>query len=313
MTHIQIQSQTIIFNVIYNKIVKRIYVYGFSNLTNIEIYPCELYSSYNRLDCTIKNKYRSRNFFLYEIFYNYNYYPKVLIIKNKTIYIQNIYHNNNENIVCITKMINYTASNYLIQLFESYRYFGVTKFILYYTSSSSAVLRILKYYQKQQLLTLVKWNYSYEISVMKKYVYGQKWKYNDCYYRYAGNKGLLIFTDLDEIIWPIKHLSIRSILNSYDKLRSDIYIFNTKIFLKEYTSISYDRYIHIVNDFNIFQLHNSCTYPKGFLRKFIINNNSYIKILNIHDVELSLISMKLSHIPTHYGFIRHSRRVRVDL
>lgn len=313
MINIPIQTQTNIFGVLYNSQTMSIFVFGYSNNSKIDIYPCIIYSKNIHFNCILKYKCRINSYFMYELEYNWTNKPKTIKIREKLILVQYSSNQKNRNTVCITKMINYTASNYLIQMIESYRFFGITNFIIYYTSSSSSVIKILKYYQTLNILTLIKWNCSYETTFLKKYVYGQKWKYNDCYYRNAGNKGMMVFTDLDEIIWPVSGKNIRSILNEYNQMNSDIYVFKTKIYLKEYSSITYDRYIHVVNDFDLFQIHNACLYRKRFLRKYIINNCNYLKVLSIHDIERSVKNVRISYISEKFGYIRHSRRVRADL
>lgn len=313
MINTLINNDTYIFSAVYNNFIKSIYTNGYTNSSNIELFYCKIIGSNRTSNCNIKYKYKNKSFFMYEFFYIYNDIPKMLTINDQKIIIQCVNNKIKSNSVCITKMINYTASNYLIQMIESYRLFGVTNFFIYYTSSSRDVLKILDYYQKINIITLIKWNYSYETTFMKKYVYGQKWKYNDCYYRNVGYNNLIIFTDLDEIIWPNRNNNILNMLKEYDKMKSDIYIFKTKIYLKEYSSIPYDRFIHIVNDFDIFSIHNACIYPKKFLRKYIINNYSFLKVINIHDIEKSVKNVKLSYIPDSYGVIRHTRRVRTDL
>lgn len=313
MTNVSIHNKTVVYCVIYNSQINSIFIYGYSNDSKIDIYPCQIYYKNIYIECKLIYKYRIESYFMFEIKYNFSYYPRVVKIANKSILIQNGFNKRRRNTVCITKMINYSSSNYLIQMIELYRYFGITNFIVYYTSSSSSVLKILKYYHTLNILTLIKWNYSYETTFLKKYVYGQKWKYNDCYYRNVGNKGLIIFTDLDEIIWPVCKNNIRSMLYEYNGMKSDIYMFKSKIYLKEYSSITYDRYIHIVRDFDLFQIHNACVFPRDYVRKYIINGCNTLKIINIHDVERSVEHVKRSYVSENFGFVRHSRRVRKDM
>lgn len=314
--NIPVEKGTTIFGVIYNYMIGSIFIYGYSNNSNINIHPCKVYSMEKQYECIVKYKCIIETFFVYELMYNYTNKPLLIYIRSRKINVQYSFKHNTRNTVCITKMINYTASNYIIQMIESYRYFGITNFVIYYTSSSSYILQILKYYEKINILTLINWNYSYETTFMKKYDYGQKWKYNDCYYRNAGNNGLIVFTDLDEIIWPVSNKKITGILKGYDEMKSDVYVFKTKIYLKQYCSVNnrqYDRFIHFVNDFDMFKIHNACIYPNKYLRKYVVNNYNSLKVINIHDIIRSAKHVKISYLSETFGYIRHSRIVRADL
>lgn len=224
--------------------------------------------------------------------------------------------------LCITKFINYTAETYLLEAITAYRLAGIDHLVIYYISSSSSVLNILKYYRSIKYVDIISWNYFHEIHFLKKYVYGQLWKYNDCFYRYKYLSKTLLFNDLDEVLWINGNITIQSLIynsnyNNYDAL----YLYN-RIFMKEFYSnnnynnsrlIPYDRYYHYIPDFSMFQYHNSCTYRKGYLSKYLIINYTKIEYIGIHDILVYTKKIDITYINKNIAFLRHTRRVREDL
>lgn len=212
--------------------------------------------------------------------------------------------------VCIGKMINFTAYNMLIQMIESYLYFGVDKFVVYKTSSSKSVDKVLNYYKENGLLDIINWDKKFDIKYAKYKTYGQRIKLNDCFYRCFYQTEGIIMTDLDEILWPNTENNIITMIENLEKKENkkyDVYIFQEKIFKRN--SVEYnDRYIHNIEDCDIFNFHLSCDYTWKW-PKLYIKNLSKITAVSIHWITGYMDNYKEKKVTSNIGFIRHTRRI----
>lgn len=207
-------------------------------------------------------------------------------------------------------MINFTAYNMLIQMIESYIYFGVDNFIIYKTSCSSNVDKVLNYYKKRGILDIIMWSYDFDIKYAKYKTYGQRIKLNDCFYRNFYKTYGIIMTDLDEILWPNKENNINNMIEKIERrenIKYDIYLLQEKIFKRNYIAYN-DRYIHNIKDCNIFDYHFSCDYTWKW-PKLYIKNISKITSVSIHWVTSYIDNYKAKKVNSNIGFIRHTRRI----
>lgn len=305
----------------------------------IEILGYSKYNSISELNCLLRMKNNSftlcnisynihkriNNHFLAMTIKNVKYcdYSNV-VINNKSIYPLHIKKENYKYncTLCITKFINYTAYTYLLEALLSYKVIGIDHIVIYYSSSSSKVYNILKYYNKNGFVDIIKWNYKHETEFLKKEIYGQIWKYNDCLYRYKDTSKLLLINDIDEVLWSDNYKSINEIILEQNLQYYDVLHLYNRIFRKEFYSnqnytnsnmIPFDRYYHYIPDFSMFSYHNSCTYREGYLRKYIIRNYTNIKYLGIHEVLIYTLKLRIKYINSKILFLRHTRRVREDL
>lgn len=214
--------------------------------------------------------------------------------------------------VCITLLINYKATNRLIQLIESYKYFGVDHFTIYKTSASIEVEKVLEYYENEGIMEIITWNKSIELSKRMKEnaYYGQRNKLNDCIYRNMKLSKRIITSDLDEIIWPNKGNSIVEMLNKFDKKKKyNTYYFRSAYFHAEKTSYNFDLLSHTINDINIFDYREYCIFKLGYVTKFILTKPNVIYSSFIHFIDEGSKELKDTDVPPNYGFIRHIRRM----
>lgn len=231
-----------------------------------------------------------------------------IIYTNKRRYFYNI--RKNRLTVCIGKMINFTAYNMLIQMIESYLYFGVDSFIIYKTSCSKEVEKVLNHYKNKGLLDIISWDNNFDIKYAKYKTYGQRIKLNDCFYRNFYKTESVIMTDLDEVLWPNKDNNINSMIENIEKRENkkyDVYIFREKIFKRNYVDYN-DRYVHNIKDCSIFEYHISCDYTWKW-PKLLIRNMSKITSVSIHWITGYTENYKEMRVNSNIGFIRHTRNI----
>lgn len=256
--------------------------------------------------------YKSEFFHLLVRINNMNELPKYLYLNSKKMTLPIPYTGGYKyNLtVCITILIDYKATNRLIQLIESYKYFGVDHFTIYKISGSIEVERVLEYYENEGLIEIITWNKNIELSIRMKEnaYYGQRNKLNDCIYRNMKKSKRIITSDLDEIIWPTKGKSIMNMLNKFDKKnRFNTYYFRSAYFHSEESSLNFDLLCHAVNDINIFAYREYCIFKRRYVAKYILTKPNVIYSSFIHFIDKGTSKLKTIDIPVDYGFIRHIR------
>lgn len=92
----------------------------------------------------------------------------------------------------------------LVEWVELNRLLGVDHFVFYITSVGSNCLEILKYYEAQEIATLVHWNILDYVTANDVDYFAQQAAINDCVYRMKRVTDLLMVTDLDEFVIPQK-------------------------------------------------------------------------------------------------------------
>lgn len=328
MRVIQISKTVYLYSSFYYEQENNIILFGYSKCININNLKCfiKIYNN-SYIKCNISYNILKRinnNFLVMKIVMNNYYKLKHVVINNKEFHPLTVKEKRNKYncTVCITKFINYTAETYLLEAFTSYKLIGIDHIVIYYLSSSVNVTNILKYFEKSGFLDIIKWNYHHETINLKEFIYGQLWKYNDCLYRYKKHSNLMLFNDIDEVLWSNNYKLLQEIILQENLILYDVLYLYNRIFRKEFYSnnnykrsrfIPYDRYNHIIPDFSMFKYHNSCIYDKGYLNKYIIRNFSKINYIRIHDVTIHNNDLKTIYINSSILFLRHTRRVREDL
>lgn len=215
-------------------------------------------------------------------------------------------------LLCIVNMIKYSSPNQLIQIIESYRYLGVNHFDVYPGNISKEVKKVLLYYNKLGILTIINRNIHIENEVVNYLYFGQIQKSNDCLYRNMYRTKNLIITDLDEIIWPYKFNTVKDMLIKYDNLKSNGYFFYSRLFKTE--SINYhDAFMLNSKDINMFNYHEYCNIQRTAYNKYIIHNLSTVNEIEAHVIRDYDKNFVKKFVKYEYGFIRHTRRYRNDM
>lgn len=212
-----------------------------------------------------------------------------------------------KNTLCLPILVNYKAANSLIQTFETNILFGVDHIVVYKTSCSDEVDKVLEYYKNIGIVEVITWNKTFEIDYLKPPHYGHIWKLNDCLYRMMHFSKSIVITDLDEVLWPLKGNNLNEMVKNLDDGQSDQYIFRQRLYHTEI--VKYDNVmVADLPDRDIYKYQEYCNLKKGYLSKQYIYN---VKTFTYFDIHFSLgINMKKTYIPLEYGFCRHTRRTK---
>ncbi|ESN97731.1 hypothetical protein HELRODRAFT_145597, partial [Helobdella robusta] len=96
----------------------------------------------------------------------------------------------------------------LIEWIELNRMFGVEYFFFYNFSIGSKVEKVLEYYVKQNLATIIQWKLPIEVNERTDasdiHYYGQLTAMNDCITRSRLTSHFVLNIDIDEFIVPIR-------------------------------------------------------------------------------------------------------------
>lgn len=308
--HYQIIKDSYINAAFFKESNKQILLHGYSTLSNISITKCKLVY-YNQSDNCIAtfNKYYGlidRNFFDFIIETNRNIKPHFLQLNNLSIQIPDPIHNKYKYVVCSRILVNFTRANYLVQHFESLKYFGVSKVVSYYTSSTPDVLKVLKYYVKDGLLDLYKYDEEMEIAWKRSY-YGEVAKLNHCFHQYQEVSNYIMECDYDEILWPVNGNNYDDIFNSIPKY--DVYFTHTRLFPTTLITIDdKDDRSTPLKDLDMFKINCSCQTHNGFARKYVIASPMKVFGVEVHNIPLN-INITISWIDSEIAYLRHTRHM----
>lgn len=209
--------------------------------------------------------------------------------------------------LCIAVMVNYTAAYRVIQTFESNRNFGVDHIIVYKTTTSREVDKVLNYYVDEGFVEIITWNATHELYVEQAPHFGHVSKLNDCFYRMFHSTKSIIVTDLDEILWPIKGNTLPEMFKNLDGGVRDIYYFDQRLYHTQVVPLNATRKT-IVYDADLFIYQEYCELRRGIMTKQYINN-----VLKFTHVDMHLSYGKkfgIGSVPLDYGYVRHTTTIR---
>lgn len=298
----------------YRFLAVRLLLYSYNNSKIGKEVSCIAIYKKRKIKCKLKliERLSEDNTVLNILIFSY-IIPIFVIINNHKIIINDKYRKHKimrKATVCVGKMINFYADNMLIQLIESYLYHGADYFIIYKTSCSDKVDNILKYYIKRGVMEVYQFKNYFDLIYGRNKTYMQRIKLNDCLYRSMYTSENLIMTDLDEVLWPTENRNIlnmiKAIENNYES-KSDVYIFQEKIFRRDYIPF-FDRYVHNIEDCDIFSYHVCCDYTWSW-PKLLIKNLTKITSVSIHYITGHLKNYTQQRVDSKIGFIRHTRRI----
>ncbi|XP_022594108.1 uncharacterized protein LOC111216770 isoform X2 [Seriola dumerili] len=114
--------------------------------------------------------------------------------------------------VCISTMFEYTNVLQLVQSLEMLQLLGVNRVVIYKTSCSPKIQRILDYYTRKGLVEVIPWSVSRFVNVSRGWLpehgpgdlhyFGQIPALCDCTYRYMYESKYVALQDIDELILP---------------------------------------------------------------------------------------------------------------
>lgn len=310
LKHYQISKKSYINGVFFKESNNQILLHGYSPESNISINKCKLIYKKKSEKCVAKfSKYTDKMdnyFFDIKIHTKRNIKPEFVELDNLTIHIPEPIHSRYKYVVCSRIMVNYTRANYLVQHFESLKYFGVSKVVSYYTSSTPDVLKVLEYYVKDGILDLYKYNVEMEI-IMKNRYWGEVAKENHCFHQYQEISSYIMICDYDEILWPVKGNTYDDIFNSIPKY--DIYFTHMRLFPASPIILEDKDDVNIpLKDIDMFKINRSCQTTNGFARKYIVTNPMKVSYLEVHHVAVHSDITQTS-IDYSIAYLRHTRHM----
>ena len=99
----------------------------------------------------------------------------------------------------------------LLNYLESFLYFGGDIVYLYGTTQiETSVMRVLDQYVSRGVLKIYDWQMPNDVTSL--YTYGHNLVNMDCSYRHMGEVEHLMFTDLDEVLYPLIHNNYRDLV-----------------------------------------------------------------------------------------------------
>ena len=108
--------------------------------------------------------------------------------------------------VCVPPLFGKIDVIELIEFIESARMFGAERIHFYDAGVSPSILRVLSYYRKQNIVSVLPWKLDDRLKKKKQLHYnGQSANVQDCLYRNMFATRYLAFMDIDETVVPRKH------------------------------------------------------------------------------------------------------------
>ncbi|KAM7404236.1 hypothetical protein PAMP_011603 [Pampus punctatissimus] len=114
--------------------------------------------------------------------------------------------------ICISTMFDYNNVLQLVQSLEMFKLLEVDKVVIYKTSCTPEIQRILNYYINEGLVEVIPWMLSRYVTPSQGWLpehgpgdihyYGQIPALNDCVYRYMYQTRYVSLQDIDELILP---------------------------------------------------------------------------------------------------------------
>ncbi|XP_015249956.1 PREDICTED: uncharacterized protein LOC107097346 [Cyprinodon variegatus] len=133
--------------------------------------------------------------------------------------------------VCFPVMFEFTNVLQLVQSLEMLQLLGVNKAVIYKTSCSLEIQRVLDYYTSTGFVEVVPWSLSKYLNVSRGFMshkdpgdihyFGQMPALSDCLYRYMYQSRYMAFQDPDELILPQSEMQ--------PKLRDDQLIYDGRL------------------------------------------------------------------------------------
>ena len=117
--------------------------------------------------------------------------------------------------VCVPPLFGHIPSTTLIEFVELSRLLGASHVIFYVYKVTSAIQKVLEYYQEQGLVTIINW----DLPVRDNNIWynGQIIAINDCLYRTMHRFSHVVFNDIDEFLVPHLHNSWHGMLNHLER------------------------------------------------------------------------------------------------
>ncbi|XP_066569254.1 uncharacterized protein LOC136758619 [Amia ocellicauda] len=149
--------------------------------------------------------------------------------------------------VCISNLFgNYNNVLQFIQTIEVYKILGIERVLIYNTSCSPLLEKVLQYYKEEGTLEVVPWpitsflnpssGWNFQEHKGDLHYYGQLTTLNDCIYRNMYRTKYLLLNDIDEIIVPYQHNNLHKLMEqlAMQNPGTSVFLIENHIFPKNY-------------------------------------------------------------------------------
>ncbi|KAL5279058.1 hypothetical protein ACFFRR_003587 [Megaselia abdita] len=258
---------------------------------------CPIYKDGHGLPIEVSLQYRDNSMtYLSPTFIPISY-PKSLTPKLKP-----------EIALCIGPLqYNYAQGLRIVEYFEIYKLLGVTKFYVYYLSSSDEVRKIIDYYEKEGLIEIFDWElngYHFENNFRYGGIFSSL---NECVYRsrVVDSFKYAAIIDFDEVLMPFKNNTLTDFIESVGDHSE--YIFSNTFFHKYMKVDDSSTPNDAVNKFLYTQsrIERTQVYIKTSRTKYIVDTEEAIEIGNHHTWRT--VSSNTFYVPEDLGLLFHYR------
>ncbi|KAL7380297.1 hypothetical protein ABVT39_015279 [Epinephelus coioides] len=149
--------------------------------------------------------------------------------------------------VCISNLFgNYNNVLQFAQTLEMYRLLGVDRVVIYNTSCSPDLERLLQGYSQEGFVEMVPWpidkhlnpshGWLFSQSGGDVHYFGQLTTLNECIYRSMARSRYVLLNDIDEIIMPYQHNNLMSLMDMLQEQHPNtgVYLIENHIFPKKH-------------------------------------------------------------------------------
>lgn len=207
---------------------------------------------------------------------------------------------------------NYENTEELIEWLEIVRLLGATKVFIYVQNATNDVVSVLKFYQANGLVTLLRWSLPsiYCNQAMKQLHYcGQMVSINDCIYRNKGKSRFVASFDLDEMIIP-QHDEDYTWDDMLKRLpQKGTFIFSNTFFLPLVNTNKINNKKTVGLRIMHRQIREELIYPPFNRSKWIVNTEQAVT-MGIH-FSWALSNSTQYKVPHHTGLLHHYRKESV--
>ncbi|KAG7225892.1 hypothetical protein INR49_014320 [Caranx melampygus] len=125
--------------------------------------------------------------------------------------------------VCISNLFEFNNALQYAQTLEMYRLLGVDRVVIYNTSCGPDLDRLLQTYSQEGFVEMVPWPVNKHLNTSRGWLFskyggdmhyfGQLATLNECIYRSMDRSRYVLLHDIDEIIMPYQHNSLKSLMD----------------------------------------------------------------------------------------------------
>lgn len=202
---------------------------------------------------------------------------------------------------------NYSQGLRIVEYFELYKLLGITKFYVYYLTSTPEVKRIIDYYENEGLIEIFDWQltgYNFENNLRYGGIFSSL---NECVYRarVVDSFKYAAIIDFDEILMPFKNNSLSLFIKSLGNHSE--YIFSNTFFHKFMKDDESSTPDNAVNRFLYTQsrIERTQVYIKTSRTKYVVDTEEAIEIGNHHTWRT--YTSNTFYVPENLGLLFHYR------